>query len=218
MASGDADAARFFDIFAERFDTFYEDQRNWLMRKVDRLFRSDIFIRFDRTFEAFGDLEGRTVLDIGCGSGPYVLEAFRRGAEEITALDPAPSMLKLVRERLAGTPYAARCSYVEGAFPGPGLAQHDHAIVMGVMDYVAAPDDFLSALRPLVRRSAALSFPSRHWLRTPLRRLRYDLRRCPVFFYTEAEIRELCGDAGFSEIDIHKIPGAGLDYHVCLRP
>jgi len=134
------------------------------------------------------------------------------------AVDPAPGMLELLRQRLRRADWEARCTLVEGSFPGAALEPADHAIVMGVMDYVADPAAFLRSLRPLVRKSAAISFPSKHFLRTPLRKWRYWLRNCPVYFYDDAQIRRLCREAGFDEIDVHKIPGAGMDYCVCLRP
>lgn len=214
----ESNAARFFDNFAEAFDTIYDGRRNLLMRWLDRRFRSDMFVRFALTFEALGNLEGKTVLDIGCGSGPYVLEALNRGASHVTAVDPAPNMLTLVRERLRGAGLAERYTLVEGSFPGIKLKPHDYVIVTGVMDYVADAGGFLRALLPLVRMSAAVSFPSRHWFRTPLRRVRYWWRKCPVYFYDETVIEKLCSAAGFRTVKIQKIPGAGMDYHVCLKP
>jgi len=83
---------------------------------------------------------------------------------------------------------------------------------------VADAQAFLNALRPLVKRLAVVSFPSEHWFRTTFRKLRYRLRRCPVYFYDEPSIRRLCSSAGFTDIRIQKIPGAGMDFHVCLRP
>jgi cyclopropane fatty-acyl-phospholipid synthase-like methyltransferase len=212
------DAARFFDGFAGTFDTLYDGQRSPLMRAVDRRFRSDMFVRFALTFEALGDLSGKTVVDIGCGSGPYVLEALKRGARHVTALDPAPNMLALVRQRLDSAELRDRCTMVQGCFPDVTPQTCDHAMVMGVMDYVAEPTRFLTALRPVVRRSAAVSFSSTHWIRTPLRKLRYDLRRCPVYFYEDAQVREICRTAGYRDVRVVKIPGAGMDYHVCLKP
>ncbi len=212
------DVARFFDAYAQIFDGFYTGRRGRLLRWFDRRFRRDILVRFARTFEGFGDLRGRTVLDIGCGSGPYIVEALKRGARRVTGLDPAPAMLELVRDRLEGTDYADRCRLVEGSFPGTDLEPHDHAVVMGVMDYVADAATFIRALKPLVGISAAVSFPSRHWLRAPLRRIRYRLRRCPLYLYDEAGIRRLFDSAGFSGIDLWKIPGAGMDYHVLTHP
>ena len=212
-------AATFFNGFAETFDTIYDQKRNSFMRWVDCTFRSDMFIRYALTFEALGKLEGSTVLDIGCGSGPYVLEAFKRGASRVTGIDPAPNMLALVRQRLDQHRVGGNhCRLLEGMFPYGRMETHDFAIVMGVMDYVADPQGFMNALRPLVTRLAVVSFPSEHWFRTPLRKLRYRLRQCPVYFYDEAGIRTVCSKAGFTEVRIQKIPGAGMDFHVCLRP
>ena len=217
MAS-QSDAAKFFDSFAEAFDTLYDDKRNFAMRWFDRYFRSDMFIRFALTFERLGDLQGKTVLDIGCGSGPYIIEALRRGAVKTCAVDPAQGMLDLTQKKLKTAGFVEQCSLVEGVFPGVDLESHDHVIVMGVMDYVKDAVGFLREMRPLVGVSAAVSFPSRHWLRTPLRKFRYRLRNCPVYFYNAYDIKNLCSAAGFSGIEIKKIPGAGMDYHVLLKP
>ena len=214
----ESNAAKFFNGFAKDFDTLYDGQRNFFMRWLDQHFRKDMFLRYAWTFDSFGDLTNKSVLDIGCGSGPYVIEAFRRGAKAVTAVDPAPGMLALVGEKLRSKRLVQKCTLVEGLFPGVELQRHHHAIVMGVMDYVRDPRDFLAQLKPLVSVSAAVSFPSRHWLRTPLREFRYRLRNCPVYFYTDRDIRRLCEEAGFRGIAIRKIHGAGMDYHVLLKP
>ena len=212
-------AATFFNGFAETFDTIYDQKRNVFMRWVDCTFRSDMFIRYGLTFEVLADLRGSTILDVGCGSGPYVIEAFKRGASRVTGLDPAPNMLTLVRQRLQQNGVGEdRCELLEGIFPDVNVEPHDYVIVMGVMDYVADAQAFLNALRPLVKRLAVVSFPSEHWFRSPFRKLRYRLRRCPLYFYDDAGIRRLCSAAGFTDIRIQKIPGAGMDFHVCLKP
>ncbi len=112
-------AATFFNGFAETFDSIYDQKRNLFMRWVDCTFRSDMFIRYALTFEALDQLRGRTILDIGCGSGPYIVEAVKRGAYRVTGIDPAPNMLALVRERLQQNGFSEnRCELLEGTFPG----------------------------------------------------------------------------------------------------
>ena len=218
-ASADAsDAGAFFHGFADAFDTFYDGKRSVIMQWVDRRFRSDMFARYELTFERLGNLEGRRGLDIGCGSGPYVVEALRRGAEHVIALDPAPRMLELTRQRAERHGMAHKITLIEGYFPNKlPEGKVDFAIVMGVLDYVHDPVPFLKGLKQVVTDKSVISFPSNHWLRAPLRKIRYRLRHCPVYFYTEDRIRSLARQSGFSEVDVRKIPGAGMDYHVCLR-
>ena len=79
-------------------------------------------------------------------------------------------MLELLRTRLQQSGLDNRCELASGAFPDVALQPVDYVIVMGVMDYVRDAEG-LCSLRPLVRQSAAVSFPSKHWLRTPLRKV-----------------------------------------------
>ncbi len=212
-------AGKFFDSFAESFDTFYDGKRSPVMQWIDRHYRSDMFARYALTFERLGTLTGQRGLDIGCGSGPYVAEALKRGASHVVALDPAPGMLDLTRKRIEKLGQLQKITLGEGYFPEtvpPGT--FDFAIIMGVFDYVADPVAFLKALRGILTGRAAVSFPSIHWFRTPIRKVRYRLRRCPLYFYDEPRIRSIGQQAGFRTVDIIKIPGAGMDYHVCLAP
>jgi ubiquinone/menaquinone biosynthesis C-methylase UbiE len=212
-------AGTFFDSFAESFDTFYDEKRGPVMRWIDQHYRNDMFVRYSLTFERLGDLTGKRGLDIGCGSGPYVAEALKRGASHVVALDPAPGMLELTRRRIEKRGQLDQITLGEGCFPEtvpPG--PFDFAIVMGVLDYVADPVAFFKALRGILTGRAAVSLPSRHWFRTPIRKVRYRLRRCPVYFYEEPQIRSIVKQAGFGTVDIIKIHGAGMDYHVCLAP
>lgn len=212
-------AGAFFDGFAETFDTFYDGKRSRIMQWVDRRYRHDMFARYALTFERLGDLSGKRGLDIGCGSGPYLAEALKRGAAHVVAIDPAPGMLDLALQRVRKLGQADRVTMIEGYFPEkvpPG--PFDFAIVMGVLDYVPDAYAFLKSLRSILAGTAAVSFPSKHWFRTPIRRVRYRLRNCPVYFYDAPQIASLGRRAGFGVVDIVKIPGAGMDYHVCLAP
>ncbi|HKM67298.1 MAG TPA: class I SAM-dependent methyltransferase [Candidatus Acidoferrum sp.] len=215
-AGSTAAAAKFFDGFAPAFDSLYDKKRGRFMRWVDENYRSDMFVRFQLSFERLGNLRGKTLADIGCGSGPYVIEALKRGAAHVVAVDPAPGMLKLLRERLVNAGREQNCTIIKGSLPEIAIPQCDHAIVMGVLDYVEDPRPFLRALRSGIRTSAVLSFPSKHWFRTPFRKFRYWVRSCPVYFYDRNGIELLCRESGFSDVQVHKIPGAGMDYHVWL--
>ncbi len=214
-SDGRDDVATYFDGAAVTFDTFYDRKRSRFMQWVDRKFRSDMFERFRRTFEALDPLRGKTVLDVGCGSGPYLVEAVRRGAQRVVGLDMAAGMIRLAQERAEAAGATDRCEFRLGTFPDDAPDEpFNYAIVMGVMDYVADPEAFLTALAKVVTEKAVLSFPSTHWFRTPLRKVRYWIKRCPLYFHDRDAIEAMVRKAGFKDVRITKIPGAGMDYVV----
>jgi 2-polyprenyl-3-methyl-5-hydroxy-6-metoxy-1,4-benzoquinol methylase len=216
LAMANKEVADFFDRFAIPFDTFYEGKRSVFLQWFDRNFRRDMFLRFSLTFEKLGDLSNASVLDIGCGSGIYLAESLKRGAKNVTGIDPAPKMLDLTSQRLNKAGYQNRFQLVNGFFPEAPIPHHTHAIVMGVMDYVSDPKTFLIKLQENVENKACISFPSWHWLRSPIRKFRYAMRRCPIFLYSEPQLREILRQAGCEKYELIKIPGAGMDFHVTI--
>ena len=215
---------RFFSGFAEEWDTLYGGKRNTLWRLFDHTFRRDIYERYEITFERLGiDLSGKTILDIGCGSGVYCVEAARRGAAKIVGIDMSEEMVALAKNRSQELGYGDICEFIYTRFPPERPIQAleqtcDYAIVMGVMDYVSDPETFMGRLRPLITRFAVVSFPGQHWLRGPLRRYRYKvLGRCDVFTYDERSIREVCRAAGFARVDIQRLDHSGVCHIATLQ-
>jgi 2-polyprenyl-3-methyl-5-hydroxy-6-metoxy-1,4-benzoquinol methylase len=210
--------SRFFTDFAETWDTLYGGRRGAVAQFLDARFRRDIYERYEHTFAALRDvLRGKSVLDIGCGSGIYCAEAARLGANRVVGLDVSSGMVDLARQRYAGNNEDSVCEFICAPFPPRDALREtfDYGIVMGVMDYVADPVPFLTALRQHVRDFAILSFPGRHWLREPVRRARYRLLgRCEIYGYDEAQIREACRVAGFGRVDIVVLPHSGICYIV----
>jgi SAM-dependent methyltransferase len=208
-------AGDFFSIFAADWDSIYGG-RNALWAVLDRTLRSDVFERSRLTFEALGPtLEGRSVLDLGCGSGRYALEAARRGARRVVGVDAAAGMVELARRKAASEDPGGVCRFVHCCFPPPQpldeLAEpFDVAVVMGVMDYVAEPVPFLRGLRSCISGMALLSFPRRDRVRYPIRRWRYRiLGRCPVFHYDRAEVLGLLAMTGFGSPRLTYLPRSG---------
>lgn len=211
----------FFSSFADTWDTLYGGKRNIVQRWFDRRLRRDIYERYEFTFKRLGsDLSNKTILDIGCGSGIYSLEAARRGAESVVGVDVADQMVSLANDRSSALGFGSRCAFVRTIIP-PDCdiasleSTFDYAIVMGIMDYVEDEVDFLAWCRKHVRGFAVISFPGRHWFREPLRRYRYRLSgRCNIYGYDEVGIRASCSRAGFSHVDICRLDHSGICFLV----
>ena len=221
MAKAREDSAAVRDYFEGKgvsFDTLYGERRNAFMRWLDRNFRYDIAERFRLTFDALGDLTGKAVLDAGCGSGPYIVEALRRGAARVVGVDVSAEMLDLARRRVAEVDARDRVDFVRAEFAAwAPTEKYDATIVMGVMDYVEDACGFMAKVGAATSSRAAVSFPSVSWWRSPIRRARYVWKRCPLYLYDRRRVEAVAESSGARDVRIIKIPGAGMDFVVVLE-
>ncbi len=97
------------------------------------------------------DLSGTRILDAGCGTGAYAVEAARRGAR-VVAIDLSPTLVDLARSRLPAD-VAARIDFRSGDMLGAELGHFDHVVAMdSIIHY--SPEDAVAALAQLAERTA----------------------------------------------------------------
>lgn len=210
----------YFTRAADTFDALYSERRqNPAMRMVNRVFRRDMRIRFLWTLEHVRATQAASVLDVGCGSGRY-LEAYAElGVRRIVGMDLSETMLALAAERTAPFGDRADIALVRGDFSEfDANERFDCIVAMGVFDYLNDPVAALTKMRSLANRSVVVSFPSVSVYRTPIRKIRYRFKRCPVYFYTRRRIESLGREAGFGQMRIRKIRGSGQDFFATFTP
>ncbi len=206
---------RYFDGAAERFDLIYTEDKNLSQRMVDRLFRGVIHHRFRLAIELCGNLDGKKVLDVGCGSGRYSIEFARRGAE-VVGLDFAQGMIDLARQTAEADGVGDRCSFEQADFLTWSEPQKfDICLGIGFFDYIDEPGTFLEKMRGIVRERAIFSFPIRWTLRSPTRWMRLKMNDCPVYFYDEAAVMRLLRESGWSSLTVHHL---SRDYLIDAQP
>jgi len=208
---------QYFTRSALSFDALYAEGRmHPLVRFLNRQFRRDIYERFLLTMDHVRQYRLETAFDVGCGSGRYAVALAGMGLTRVLGIDFSPSMIEAARSHARGAPEAV-CEFVCADFMQfDPRESFDVVIAMGVFDYVADPVPMLSKMRSLARHSVVASFPSISLYRTPIRKLRYRLKRCPVYFYDRPGIDRLAAEATFSRHEVIKIVGAGMDYFVSL--
>ena len=91
----------------------------------------------------------------------------------------------------------------------------DICVGIGVFDYVASPELFLEKMSSLANQHLILSFPSKSPTRMPIRKARYWVKRCPVYFYDRDEVASLV--SGLGSASITKIAGQGMDHFVDVQ-
>lgn len=109
------------------------------------------------------DLSGARVLDAGCGTGAFAIEAARRGAQ-VLAIDLSPSLVEVARRRadeeLGASPARTRIAFDSGDMSDPRLGEFDHVVAMDSLIHYRTTDAVavLRALAPRVRRSMVVTF------------------------------------------------------------
>lgn len=202
----------FFDVHAESFDSIYLNESR-LSRWFNLAFRKAIYERFDVAMRESGDVTDKTVLDIGCGSGRYVVEYVKRGARQVVGVDLSSKMLDLARNLAIREGVQGRCEFLQGDFLELGFThQFDVVLAMGVFDYVDNPQMFLRRMVNLSRGVVIAGFPGRSIFRMHFRCLRYRLRNCPVFFYSEPELHQIARGAGLDDYKLIFIPHSGTGF------
>ena len=191
---------------ADAFQRIYSHRKSGLSNLLDKVFRKDMYERYQFTIEHCEPINGRTFLDVGCGNGLYSLELARKGASQVVGIDISEVMIGLCREATKAENLDDRC-----VFKQTDLLEFqtdkvfDVSFGIGLFDYIKNPLPVLTKMRELTTDKAILAFP-RFWTwRAPIRKARLNARGCDVFFYKKSTIAKLLRDAGFSRHEVHRI-------------
>ncbi len=203
-----------FERDAHSFDAIYRLERSPFWRWVNTTFRKAVFERYTITFEQAGDVTGKKVLDVGCGSGVYSVDFARRGARRVVGVDFSGNMLKLARQEAEQHQVADRCDFIHADFLELDLNdKFDISIAMGVLDYVPDQVSFLRKMVALTTGKVIVAFPGHSLLREPARRLRYRLAgKGDIFLYSREDVESIATEAGLRDKEIIRIPSSGGVY------
>jgi len=205
--------AQFFDQYANDFSAIYGNDNTPVNAIVNRLFRKSMMLRYERTLAGCDPIEGKSVIDIGCGPGHYAVALAARGAARVLGVDFASGMIDIAKKRAERAGVAERCTFTLGDFlEVTGDEKFDYAVVMGFMDYIEDPKALMQKVLRVCRGKAFFSFPADGGLLAWQRRMRYK-SRCALYLYTEPQIRAIVDALGVTASSIEMI---SRDFFVTL--
>lgn len=182
------DIKGYFERKAKEFDELYDNQGSLFQMMVNKIFRKGLYERAYITLKECGDVRGKRILDVGCGSGRISVPLAERRAV-VVGIDYSLSMINLAKnfakEREIEENIDFKCvdfmlDFNEGLF--------DITLALGVFDYIQNPIPFLSKMKTLTTEQILASYPARFTPQAPIRKLWLYTRKCPVYFYTKREI------------------------------
>lgn len=122
---------------------------------IDTEWRSDW--KWDRLQPALDALDGRRVLDVGCGSGYHCWRMRGAGAAQVVGIDPTPLFVmqyRAIQKYLQNPGVWVLPAGIEDV--PPGLRAFDTAFSMGVLYHRRSPIDHLQELKDCLRTGGQL--------------------------------------------------------------
>lgn len=199
--SHDSEQAKsYFDRLAPEYDrAFMRHGRDPLNAFVNRFFRGRTFVRRMELLEQIlGELhlEGKSVLDLGSGSGQVALLAASLGAD-VHGIDIAPRMLAIARTE-AETRLSHRVRFEEGDIVTMPLPEADVTLLVGVIEYYRDHESLVRRAAAATREALVVAHTNRVLYRMILRRILFRLQGSKVYFHPIPAVVAAAESAGLS--------------------
>jgi magnesium protoporphyrin O-methyltransferase len=193
---------KYWDKEVHTFDSIYTHGKSGFSNWLDKKLRWDMYARFKYTIEHSKPIEGKTILDVGCGTGLYSIEFAKEGAKEVTGIDIADNMVNVCKERAEKENVAAQCHFYIGDLLAFNQDQkYDVVIGIGLFDYIRESFDVIKKMHNVSKDRVIFSFPRANTWRAILRKIRLTLRGCPVYFYSAKQLDEIIKKTGFKKYE-----------------
>ena len=208
------DVKKFFHGYASDFDSIYghSKARGSFDKLMDKMFRKSMLLRFNETLHETAKPSIQSILDVGCGSGVYCVEFLKQG-KTVVGLDLAEGMLEIAKEKTADYKDSGRISFILSGYMEYEFHQKfDAAVLMGFFDYIKEPVELIQKLQKDVTREIYMSFPRKGGFLTWQRKVRYNMRNCPLYFYSKSSLVDILNRAGLK--GKYSIKDLGRDFFV----
>lgn len=216
MQTKTAQVKDFFHSYAGGFDSIYghTKERSAFDKWIDKTFRQTMFLRFEETLKNTARSEIRSVLDVGCGPGRYMIEFLLQG-KTVTGLDLALGMIKIAKAEIAQIKHNGSVEYIVADYLQHQFTEKfDAACLMGFFDYIEDPEAVFRKLKNDVTKEIYASFPHDTGLMAMQRKFRYYLRNCPLYYYTLDDVKQILENCGLHNYEIKDFK---RDYFVKIR-
>ena len=176
---------------------------------MNRRFRKAVLGRMALALDAFSEIEGHSVLDIGCGTGELGIRLAELGAARVVGIDAAGEMIRTASDHARSRGVDGRCEFIHADFLTHRFeGVFTYTAALGVMDYVADASGFLDRMWSLTDRRLAVSFPQSVPPRSWLRRVWHGLHGSRLHYYEREDLQRLAARLSSARTQVHTLPGS----------
>ena len=192
----------YFENIASDFDSYYESPKGLFDKIINAwLRRPGLIKRLKISLEASNPHLGKRILDVGCGSGKFVVECAKRGAE-VLGMDISREMIEIAKVFCEKNGVEAELRIGDATEELP--KGFDVCVALGVLEYFGDPKLILRNMFASTEKGGKIIFsvPSLLTFQTPLREVLLYHRNVKCYYYTKKRVLSLLDD--FTD-DIKKI-------------
>lgn len=185
------DVKRYFEDIAVDFDSYYESPSNPFSALINAwLRRPGLLKRLKISIEMTELNPGKRILDIGCGSGKYVVECAKCGAE-VTGIDISEEMIRLAKQ--FGKQNGVSVTFEVGDATKNLPTGFDVITALGVFEYFKDPGIILDKMIESINDDGQVIFsvPKLFTFQYPLRELMLKWRGVKCYYYTKNRIMNI---------------------------
>ncbi len=189
------------------FDAYYAGKRGFISNWIDKFFRRSMQLRFEKVLGEVAPYENQLILDVGCGTGRYSIALALKGIKKALGIDFAQNMIDEANHLARELKVEHICQFVKADFVQMKVDEaYDHVFAMGVFDYIADPVPFMKKMLECAQRKVMISLPVSGGIIQRLRKFKFErIKKCPIFFYSEEDVKQMAKQAGTKQFTIEKM-------------
>ena len=193
-------AHRYFGSFAADYHRAFEGGgASPLHHAINRLFRRKTFVRRTELIRQLleeRNIAGKSVLDLGCGSGEVSIMAARLGARVI-GLDIVDDMIEIARAEATAAGVSGRATFHIANIMDDDLPKADVTMLVGVIEYYSDLNRLLAKACDATTELLVIVDTRGPWWRRLLRRVLARLKHFYLFYRAPEHVAAVVVQHGF---------------------
>jgi len=176
---------------AQEFDILYKEEKAVLRRAIDKVFRKGIKEGYFLTLQECKNVNGKKILDVGCGAG-WVSAALAKKGAYVVGVESPRVMTEKAKLILEKEDLQDRFTLVHDDFEKHVFDEKFHiSLALEIFDFTKDAAFYIRKMKSLTTEKCIMSFPSKFAFQVPLRMIWLRSRNLPLYFYTKEELKRL---------------------------